>query len=549
MPGRKKKQHQPSMYRKLVRQLKSGTPVQKIIDSSRGLEDPYYRSLFLFKLSSDRRIPLERALELAFDSLETSDLEGREWRRGELLTEISHILKGWREDGDEEKKRILWEGIVHRLKSFENGEVISNSVAEISKHIPGIYEPSLLEISLKDVDGSLKGPKSVIRNWIGRDSQDQSKYPDPEGNFGDPITRSRLLGYASLQARKAGNDAAAAGFIEGALKALSDVKKEERSDILRYLVECSPFPEGFEKINDILTDIKTPEILSATYSSMGVRSHREGDMGTAREYLEMAERSAGKIEDDPVRRRTYRDLSEAVEKLGDGDWAAELKKSAAAGETDHESGRIDGWIDEKDETVKGDRERPEEVIPMERKAEKGRAVIGLYDTYEGSIKSIHHRMIARAAPLCWAFDFDLALIGFPTNNLDKLIEGTIKETNVGKGGEFLRQLVDSVRIQLVEGTWKDPPKDWKTLGLPVATTSHPDHQKAVGMEQAVRTASVKHPLKRVCLIMGLGKRGLPNSMLRSAHYHLELTGVNVPLETSTALGVISERLRCVLDSG
>jgi hypothetical protein len=43
--------------------------------------------------------------------------------------------------------------------------------------------------------------------------------------------------------------------------------------------------------------------------------------------------------------------------------------------------------------------------------------------------------------------------------------------------------------------------------------------------------------------MGLGKSGLPQSLLNQVQYHLELTGNNIPLETCTAMGVIAQQLR------
>ena len=169
-------------------------------------------------------------------------------------------------------------------------------------------------------------------------------------------------------------------------------------------------------------------------------------------------------------------------------------------------------------------------------------ILALYDTYEGALKPVHLRSVARAAPLCAAFGLDLALMGFPTENLEDLISKVITETNIGRGGRYLRELVKQGRVVLVACTQKRPPEDWSGLGLPVATTSHPREEKKVGMAEAVLLAKPKHPLKRACLIMGLGRRGLPQSLLDIVPYHLELTGSNVPLETCTVMGVIAQQL-------
>ena len=56
------------------------------------------------------------------------------------------------------------------------------------------------------------------------------------------------------------------------------------------------------------------------------------------------------------------------------------------------------------------------------------------------MKPTHYRAIARAAPLCYAYDLDLALVGFPTEDLDLIVKETITETNIGRGGKLLEVL-------------------------------------------------------------------------------------------------------------
>jgi hypothetical protein len=171
-----------------------------------------------------------------------------------------------------------------------------------------------------------------------------------------------------------------------------------------------------------------------------------------------------------------------------------------------------------------------------------RHVLALYDTYEGGLKEVHLRAIARAAPLCFAFDLDLALMGFPASNVRALAGQAAAETNIGDGGRYLDQLVKEERVQLVSCTTRDPPADWSAVGLPVATTSEPDAAKLVDFPQALAAARAAG-FERVCLVMGLGKRGLPPSLLKAVRHHLELTGKRVSMETATAMGVMAERLR------
>ena len=62
------------------------------------------------------------------------------------------------------------------------------------------------------------------------------------------------------------------------------------------------------------------------------------------------------------------------------------------------------------------------------------------------------------------------------------------------------------------------------------------------MKDSKKLSSEEHPLKRVCLIMGLGRKGLPRSLLDKVPYHLEITGSGVPLETATAMGILAYML-------
>jgi len=50
------------------------------------------------------------------------------------------------------------------------------------------------------------------------------------------------------------------------------------------------------------------------------------------------------------------------------------------------------------------------------------------------------------------------------------------------------------------------------------------------------------PDGRLCMIMGLGPKGLPKSFLKASNYHFELTGSNIAFETGTAMGSIAGHL-------
>ncbi len=69
-------------------------------------------------------------------------------------------------------------------------------------------------------------------------------------------------------------------------------------------------------------------------------------------------------------------------------------------------------------------------------------------------------------------------------------------------------------------------------GVQVATTSKPDSKKSIGIDDLPDLGSAT-------FLIGLGRRGLPADILKSARYHLDITQQGVSLETCTAIGAIA----------
>jgi len=261
--------------------------------------------------------------------------------------------------------------------------------------------------------------------------------------------------------------------------------------------------DWFTTAQDILADVNTPGASAGTLLNIAKGLQRLGEEGRASAVFELALKDAG---DDKLRSR----IMKAMGKTPAGD---DISNSQIT-------------------------EKPTQLKPSSRH------VLGLYDTYEGGLKPIHIRMVARAAPLCIAYDLDLALFGFPEKDLDKLINKVLADTNIGKGGQYLKDLMQQGRISHIHCTQKEPPRksDWQKLGLPAATTSRPSNSKARALGDALKIAKKDHPRERLILIMGLGRKGLPKSLLDSVGHHVELTGSNISLETSTAMGIIAQKL-------
>ncbi|WP_456474819.1 DUF531 family protein [Candidatus Pyrohabitans sp.] len=178
--------------------------------------------------------------------------------------------------------------------------------------------------------------------------------------------------------------------------------------------------------------------------------------------------------------------------------------------------------------------RPPAVPEMPAPEGMDRFSLGLYNTYHGALNVVHTRTIARAAPLCYAYGIKLVLFGFPFENEEEAVERVSAETNIGKGGAYLKLLREEGRLLVL------PYPDNNLLpevGELIATTSRPSEDKRVGIEEVIASG------RRACLVMGLGRKGLPGGFLKMVKKHVELTGWGIPLETCTVMGIICERLK------
>jgi len=170
--------------------------------------------------------------------------------------------------------------------------------------------------------------------------------------------------------------------------------------------------------------------------------------------------------------------------------------------------------------------------------------LALYNTYDArKLHEAHLRAIARAGPMAYAFDFHLALVGFPLEGrpLD-VAEEIDSHTTVGEGGRYLLELARSNRFHLLELPGKGFPPQF---GVPVATTRKPDEKKEITLfelaERALRGESF-------LLLVGLGRHGLPRETFKIARYHMDITGRRVSLETCTAIGAIPVRIKTLMEA-
>ena len=160
--------------------------------------------------------------------------------------------------------------------------------------------------------------------------------------------------------------------------------------------------------------------------------------------------------------------------------------------------------------------------------------IGIVNTYDKiKLHEAHYRSIARAAPVAYAFGFNLALFDYPFKmSAEELMNFVKDKTTIGSSGKYLEELFKAGRFFVFDL----PEKGFQPqYGAPVATTSHPAKDKAISLDSLSELVNKK---KSFLFLIGLGHKGLPQELFEVAQYHLDITGKGVSLETCTAIGAV-----------
>jgi hypothetical protein len=167
----------------------------------------------------------------------------------------------------------------------------------------------------------------------------------------------------------------------------------------------------------------------------------------------------------------------------------------------------------------------------------GRLTLGLYNSYNlVQFREAHRRVIARAAPLAEAFDWNLAVFGFPfppeLGTSEKVAEWISGTTSIGDEGKYTVELSDKGRLLIFDMPAKGFPPQ---LGTLVITTRKPWKERSTPVGEIARRAVAGESL---LLLFGLGPKGLPPEVFELGKLHLDVTGRGKSLETCTAIGSV-----------
>jgi hypothetical protein len=160
--------------------------------------------------------------------------------------------------------------------------------------------------------------------------------------------------------------------------------------------------------------------------------------------------------------------------------------------------------------------------------------LGIVNTYDKiKVHDAHYRSIARAAPVAYAFGFNLALFDYPFKmSVEELVNFVSEKTTIGGSGKYLGDLFKARRFFVFDL----PEKGFQPqFGEPVITTSHPAKDKQISLKLL---ADLIHKKRSFLFLIGLGHKGLPAELFDMAKYHLDITSKGASLETCTAIGAV-----------
>ena len=463
------KNHNPSVARRISREIKRGESPESLLPLAKGINDPYYRSLSLVSIASS--ISSKKSKKIFESAFREVDNVKEEWRRIELLGKITKNLKII-SDGNQ-KNRMFEKVLILSSKGKE--EATKDFVVKYSKNYPDELLETLLYHTINLKQYSFESSKAVIRIWVKRKPVDSllAQLSVIPSNL-----RTRLLGYLHFQLSKSKIQIKPTA-LETALQA------DNSEELLKYLVRICSSPSDLDLVASSVSD-QSPAIMLA----LTARADRKGFTNEANKFASNAKQLIDSLQSSDKKEKLLYKLKVTTDRLQGAD-----------------SSKLSKTIPELSEVVKG-----------------GKHTLGLLNTYGGKWNHPHFKAIHKAANLCSAFDLDLALIGFPKVESEKLMNEVKKEMRLPNEG-YLSSLFSNQRVRFFD---KDVDESW--AGSKVATTANPDANK------------LELPDGRLCMIMGLGPKGLPKSFLKASNYHFELTGSNIAFETGTAMGSIAGHL-------
>ena len=147
----------------------------------------------------------------------------------------------------------------------------------------------------------------------------------------------------------------------------------------------------------------------------------------------------------------------------------------------------------------------------------------------------HRRLIAKIAPVCFAYNFHLVLVNFKIDNSPlNFAKEIAPSTSIGESGEKLIELAKKGRIQIT-----NLPITGK-IGETIICTSKPDKNKNVKIEKIAEMSKQE----RIALVFGCDENRNKNvrKLIDFAKYHLDISNKRIKLGIDTEIGAIASNI-------
>ena len=482
--------HDPSTCRRILREAREQGLSRELFDLAQDIQDGVYRAEALCGLCASDEMDEDDRVEWVPIIVESMLEEERAWRLAESIGIIAKSASNW--PGARARKALI-EHLIALTGGLPAGDARVDALKSISSKVSEQRLPELFLLAVENYGMESKAARPVMKSIVATKNHDMISEivasiteapPDLAVKFLDNLHRLAIEANLTLEPTA----------LELSLPLLKSVDFE----IVRTLCSHASTSAEVRTLAETLDGDNEDAIRYAV--TLAGRADRTGDAEFARHLLEKAA-----IQVDSLNERT----------------AARIKKNIAKGFVHlGDQGRAEELVLMHDSEVKIPQSNEEEV-------ERRGHTMALVGTYTGAVATPHLRALARAAGIAWGFGLDIALIGWPTKNLEELCERAQKESGTA-GVNHLPALLTSQRIQLMS---VDDALSGRA-GHPIATTHQP-----VGGSVDLTTFD-----GNLCVFIGLGRQGLPKSLLDNCPDQFELTGIGASLETAVAMGAIAQRL-------
>ena len=147
----------------------------------------------------------------------------------------------------------------------------------------------------------------------------------------------------------------------------------------------------------------------------------------------------------------------------------------------------------------------------------------------------HRRLIAKIAPVCFAYNFHLILVNFKIDDSPlNFAKEIAPSTSIGKSGERLVELAKKGMIQIM-----NLPITGK-IGETIICTSRPHKKKTIDI---VEIAEISRK-RKIALVFGCDENRNQNvrKLLDFAKYHLDISNKRIKLEIDAEIGAIANNI-------